>query len=125
MARQCVDADHGDETLVDFQKVDIELAQIAQAGMTGSEIVDGDLHAKLVQLLEQLVGNGRGFDQLAFGQLQHQVDGAGSESGEEFAAIFDQFQVLAVAGSDVDADMKRLFERRRQWPEQGGSLLHQ
>ncbi|MNJ79187.1 hypothetical protein D3C77_771230 [compost metagenome] len=31
VARQCVDADHGDKTLVDFQKIDIELPQVAKA----------------------------------------------------------------------------------------------
>jgi len=31
VAGECVDADHGDKTLVDFQKIDIELPQVAKA----------------------------------------------------------------------------------------------
>ena len=53
---QCVNTDHGDETLVDLQEIDIELAQVTEAGMPGAEIVDGNHYTQLMQLREQLSG---------------------------------------------------------------------
>ncbi|MNF78895.1 hypothetical protein D3C84_610950 [compost metagenome] len=78
-----------------------------------------------MQLFEQLMGHGCGLDEFALGQLQHQADRARCESLDELATILDQIQVLAMAGGDVDANVKRLFERRRQGRQQRGGLLHQ
>src|SRR5208282_6629978 len=41
-----------DERLVDFQSIDRELSQIAQAGVTRPEIIDGNLHTSCSQRLQ-------------------------------------------------------------------------
>ncbi|MNY20978.1 hypothetical protein D3C86_1544960 [compost metagenome] len=93
--------------------------------MAGAKIVDRDHHAQTVQLFEQLMGHGRGLNELALGQLQHQVDRARVEGLDELATILDQIQVLAVAGGYVDAYMKGFCERGGQGRQQRGGLLHQ
>ncbi|MNY54879.1 hypothetical protein D3C86_1908040 [compost metagenome] len=93
--------------------------------MAGAEVVDGDFHAQFAKSFEQLQGDGRGLDQFTFGQFQYQMDRAWLERIEKLAAILDQFQVLAMAGGDVDANVKRLVEAGRLRCEQGGGLSHQ
>ncbi|MNS36041.1 hypothetical protein D3C72_682240 [compost metagenome] len=93
--------------------------------MTRAEIVDGDLHAQFAKLLEQLQGDRRWLDKFAFGQFQYQVDRARLERIEKLAAILDQIQVLAMAGGNVDANVKGFVESGGFRREQGGGLSHE
>ncbi|MNL23457.1 hypothetical protein D3C87_1448470 [compost metagenome] len=93
--------------------------------MARAEVVDGDFHAQFAKLLEQLQGDGRGLDQFALGQFQYQMDRAWFKRIEKLAAILDQLQVLAMAGGDVDTNVKRLVESDGVRREQGGGLSHQ
>ncbi len=72
-----------------------------------------------------MTGDVSRFDQLAFGQLQDQADAARHEGRKKLPAVLDQFQVVAMARGNVDADMKRRGKARRLWPQQRRGLLHQ
>ncbi|MNM27913.1 hypothetical protein D3C81_384120 [compost metagenome] len=63
-----------------------------------------------MQLFEQLQGDGRGFDQLAFGQLEGQAYTAWGKVLEEGSAVIQQAQVTAVVGGDIDADMETVLQ---------------
>src|SRR5437868_5692691 len=106
MTGQGVDTDHRYKALVYFQEVHIELAQIAQARVACAEIVDGDHDTQLMELFEELPGDVCWLDQLALSQLQNKRDFAGWECAKKLPAVFNQLQVMAVAGGDVDTDME-------------------
>ena len=59
-----------DERAVDLQRVDGEALQVRQARVAGAEVVDGQAHAHLVQLLERLHGLVGVVHQHALGQLE-------------------------------------------------------
>src|SRR5471032_1173284 len=72
MPRECINTDHCHEALIYLQVIDIEVAQITEAGVAGAKVVDRDHYPHFMQRLEQLAGDIRGFDQLALGQLKDQ-----------------------------------------------------
>ena len=55
MPGQCIGADHGDKALIDFQVINVELAQVTQAGMAGAKIINGNHDPQCVQLAKQLM----------------------------------------------------------------------
>ncbi len=81
--------------------------------MAGAKVVQPDPDPHLPQLLKQPLGEVVGGDELALGQLQHQGDRVGGEGGEKAAAVIQQAQLLAVAGTDVEAEVKAGRQRRR------------
>ncbi len=101
-----IDADAGDEALVDLQAVHLELAQVGQAGMSGAEIVDGDLHSQGMQFVEQAVGDFARLDQLALGQFQDQGDVPGRKRRQQLATVVHQGQFVAMGGTDVETDVE-------------------
>ena len=93
--------------------------------MPGAEVVNGNHHAHVAQLGEQLLGNGTGFYQFAFRQLQYQAYLAGGKGAEKVAAVVQQFEVLAMSGGDIHPHVEAGLKGRRLRGEQGGSLLQQ
>src|ERR1700678_2904566 len=63
-------SDVADESNVDLQLVDGELAQVSEARVTGAEVVDRHLDPPGLQLLQGRDGKLRIRDERAFGELQ-------------------------------------------------------
>lgn len=125
MHGQRIGADHGNEALVDFQVVDLELAQVIEAGLPGAEVVECNHHPHGMQFLEQFQGDRGGLDKLALGQLQGQYHPARREVLQEGAAVVQQAQVAAVVGGDVDPDVKAILQQPNVGREALGSVHHQ
>ncbi len=125
MAGEGVGADHGDEALVDLEIVHVKLLQIGEAGVAGTKVVQPYPDPHLPQLVKQLPGELVGGDELALGQLQHQGDLVGGEGGEKGAAVIHQAQLLAVTGTDVEAEVEAGWQRCRMGGELQPHLLHQ
>ena len=62
-----------DEGLVDFQFIQGEPADIAQAGITGTEIVNGQFAADRFQLVHDIQRNGNIFHHDAFRHFDFQI----------------------------------------------------
>lgn len=71
-ARVDIAAASKDETLVDFDDVGREVAQVGQGGVSGAEVVDGDAYSEVAQCPD-VGGCGLGVgDEGALGDLQNQ-----------------------------------------------------
>ena len=72
----------GDEALVDLDDVDREALEVGERGVAGSEVVEGERHAELLQLVED---DERPFGVLhedALGHLEGDQLGIGLGAGE-------------------------------------------
>ena len=113
MHRQGIGADHGDKASIYLDVVDFELLQIAQAGVTGAKIIQGNLHAEPMQLFYQLQRGGGGLDQFAFSHLQNDDDRTWFKRLQKCSAIIHQLETLKVFGANIETDMKGLYQPRR------------
>ena len=86
VASLCVLADVAHEGLVDLQRADRELLQRRQRGVAGAEIVDREVQAHRVQLIEQAHGalgvrHQRGLGDLQLERWSARRRGGGTPSG--------------------------------------------
>ena len=96
-----------DEGLVDLQDVDGEAADVVQRGVAGSEVVDRELDAEVLQLGEALVRQDHVLHHHALGDLEHEA--LGSEPGlEEHARdLLDDLGALELSGREVHRHVQR------------------
>ena len=59
--------------LIHFQLVNLKPLQVSQAGVTGTKVVNGHLHANVFQRADLLLCEGWVVHQVRFGQLQLQL----------------------------------------------------
>ena len=71
------------ERFVDLQRVDGETSQITQAGPSGSEVIDGELHPQRLELVERGVGHLEMGHQDAFGELDFKIAGLQPRLGQD------------------------------------------
>ncbi len=102
-----VDQRVSDERLVDFQTVDGELAQIAQRRIARTEVIDGQLDAQLVQLVQNIDGNVHVFHEHAFGHFQLQPFGVKAAFFQCGGGQRDDVRAVELHARNVDGDAER------------------
>jgi len=103
-------ADVVDEGLVDFQDVDGEALQVAERGVAGAEVVDGEGHAEQLQL-QHLGDDGLGvLHEHALGDLEHERGRVEVRRPHGPGNVVVEALVLEVAGGDVHAHAEAACE---------------
>ncbi len=92
--------------------------------MTRSEVIDGQLDPHLIQLPEQGEGIRIHYQQLTFGQLQHQHYLAGGKLRQKSATLLQQSQVATVGRADIETDVKAIGQACLLPAQHLGHLLH-
>ncbi len=95
-----------DKAAIDFDDVHMEHLQIAEAGVAGAKVIDGDEHAQLVQGIEDGAGLLVRIHHLPLRHLEHQAQILARESAKKVAALGDDVLVFEVLGADIDGDVK-------------------
>ncbi|MNY43724.1 hypothetical protein D3C86_1787030 [compost metagenome] len=90
------------ERLIDFQHIDGEPAQIAQAGISGAEVIDGQPNPQHLQPVQRGHGRLDVLHQYTFGDLQFQQAGGHSRLFEYLFDAFDEITLTKVDGRCVD-----------------------
>src|SRR6185312_5617018 len=88
---------------IDLEHVDRQGLQVGQHGVTGAEIVDGDLHTNFLELRQGVSG---GFDVVhhgAFGDLQAHRSGVDSELADRVGDAFRKTTTDQLYGRHIDA----------------------
>ena len=95
-----------DKAAIDFDDVHMEHLQIAEAGVAGAKVIDGDEHAQLVQGIEDGAGLLVRIHHLPLRHLEHQAQILAREGAKKVAALGDDVLVFEVLGADIDGDVK-------------------
>ncbi len=95
-------AQRGDEGAVDFEPVEREFLQIAQARIAGAEIVERGRDAKRAQGFELGLGFLRIVDQDAFGHFEHEARCRHAGFGDQRADQIDQTATAHLHRRQVD-----------------------
>ncbi|MCY1409390.1 hypothetical protein D9M71_247390 [compost metagenome] len=93
----------GHEGAVDLQHIQVEAVQVAEGGIAGTEVVDADAHAQVVELLEHRGGSlgiGHGH---AFGDLQAHALRTDAGFCNDAADLLHQVMLGELPGRQVDA----------------------
>ena len=113
-----------DETRVDLDLVDRQLAQIGQRGVPGPEVVDAESHPQMAESVQRLECPARIIGELPLGQLEAQRPGREPGAIQQVGDPADQHRIVQVATGQVDTDPE--FGRSGQMVQIGGrSFRHQ
>ena len=94
----------GDEAAIDLEQVEGEGLEVAEAGVSGAEVVEGEAAAKLFEPGGDLEGGVEVVDEAALGELDDEaVKREAGACGELFEEI-GEGEVAELDGRDVDAD---------------------
>src|SRR6266536_194325 len=94
-----------DESLIDFHRLNRQPGEIGQARIAGSEVVDGDRHAALLQLHQRGDGLFRMRDDDAFGDLEIEIMGGQGARRERFVDDAEPAVVLQLLYRQVDRQL--------------------
>ncbi|MNN42020.1 hypothetical protein D3C81_1561720 [compost metagenome] len=67
MGRDRVSPNHADKALINFENIDPQVLQVTQAGITGSEVINGNKNTELVQFCNQSVSDVIHYEQFTLG----------------------------------------------------------
>jgi hypothetical protein len=98
---------HGDvahERLVDFQSADGKLLQRRQRRIAGAEVVDGQMQAHGVELVQKSDGALRIRHQGGFRDFQLEAGGRNIVLAEHVAAAGDEARLFELAQREIDRD---------------------
>src|SRR5690606_33622646 len=115
-------ADVVDEAAVDLETVDGQGADVGEAGEAAAVVIEGDVNAQLLQLIEHGVGDIHGFDQAGLGDLHLQQGAVQLVAGQQLRAAIGQFAVVQLDGGHVEGDRDEpltLFTPAGQLPTAG------
>jgi hypothetical protein len=96
-----------DERLVDLEGVDGEAAQVGQGRVAGAEVVDGQVHAERLELVQADDGHLQVVHQDALGDLQGQALGGEAGVAEGRGHVVGQVAAEQVMGGEVDVQQQR------------------
>ena len=100
----------GDEGAVDLQDVDGEPVEVAEGGMAGAEVVEGQLHTHVTELLEQPDGVVDVAHHHALGDLERQGARRQVAVGHGLGHDIDQVGVGQLSAREIDGDPHRVVE---------------
>ena len=103
-----VHRDIAHEGLIDFQGADGKLLQSRQRRVAGAEIIDGEVQAHGIQLVQQADGALRIGHQGGFGDFQLEAGGRHAVLAEHAAAARDEARLLELTQRQIDRDSARL-----------------
>src|SRR5580692_5532312 len=99
-----VHGDIADERLVDLQGTDRKLLQCRQRGIPRAEIVDGQVQAHGIELVQKADGALRVRHQRGFRDFQLEAGGRDLMLAEHAAATGDEARLLELAQREIDGD---------------------
>lgn len=80
--------------------------QVTQRRITGAEIIDGQMHAHVMQALQQAIDIAALLQQQALGDLKFQIAGGKAGFAQDGANVIKEGTVLELPGRDVDAQQQ-------------------
>src|SRR5882762_8160787 len=87
---------------IDLQRIDRKASEMAQARITGAEVVEGEREAQLLEVAQYACGVGGLLHQKGFSQLELQKTPLQSSIGESHAHSIEKGRRPQLHGRDVD-----------------------
>ena len=94
----------GDEGAIDFEAVEGQAAQLRQAGISGAEIVETDVHALIAQAADHRADQPDVFVQAAFGYFDFESIGREVVLDQKLEKFLGEPRIAHLDGRDIDRE---------------------
>ncbi len=101
-------ADVVDERLVDLERIDRKTPQIAQTGIAGAKVIDGNLYSEVLERVQDRRRLIRVLHEPTFGQFKFEVARVQAGVAEDGTDPGDKILAVKLLGRDIDRNLTKV-----------------